>query len=99
VRNVWQGRYVRTDGTAVEGTGLRAVVEELDADLAAQISTSIDEALAASQAIPVPFDLAIAPGNAEGNAAVQATIDSLRETEMLLTQVFVELGFTVPEPE
>lgn len=99
VRNVWQGRYVRTDGTTIEGTGLRAVVEELDADLAAQISTSIDEALAAAQAMPVPFDLAIAPGNAEGNAAVQATIDALRETEMLLTQVFVELGFTVPEPE
>lgn len=99
VQNVWRGRYVRVDGSVVEGTGLSAVVAELDADLAARIGASIDEALAAANAIPVPFDLAISPGNAEGNAAVQATIDALRDTEMALTEVFVELGFTVPEPE
>ncbi|MCA9616895.1 MAG: iron-regulated protein [Sandaracinus sp.] len=99
VRNVWMGRYVRTDGSVVEGTGLRAVVEELDATLAAEITASIDAALASAESIPVPFDLAIMPGNTEGNAAVQATIDALRQTEMRLTQVFVELGFTVPAPE
>ena len=99
VQNVWEGAYVRTDGTSVTGTGIEAVVRELDASLADELEARIQTSVDLARALEPPFDLEIQPGNAEGNARVQALIDSLRTQEMLLTQVFVELGFTVPDPE
>lgn len=94
VQNVWLGRY-----GSVSGTGIQAVVRELNPtladDLTARIQTSVDLA----NALQDPFDLEISPGNTEGNARVQALIDSLRTQEMLLSDVFFELGFTVPNPE
>lgn len=99
VQNVWEGAYVRTDGTSVTGTGIEAVVRELDASLADELDARVQTSVDLARALEPPFDLEIQPGNAEGNARVQALIDSLRTQEMLLTQVFVELGFTVPDPE
>ncbi len=75
------------------GEALHRIVDEDELD--ARIQTSVDLAMA----IQAPFDLEIQPGNTDGNARVQALIDSLRTQEMLLSEVFIELGFTVPDPE
>lgn len=93
VRNVWTGSY-----GAVTGVSVRDVVAEVDADLASALDARIDESLALANALPVPFDSAIAPGS-EGRAAVQALVDSLRDQEGLLFQVFEAFGLTVTIPE
>jgi len=94
VQNVWRGSF-----GSVSGTGIRQVVMDVDADLAMRLDAQIDGSVAAAQALQPPFDLEIASGNTEGNARVQALIDSLRTQEMLLTEVFQLFGFTVPDPE
>lgn len=94
VQNVWRGSFGSTDGTGIED-----VVRELDADLADELDARIQTSVDLAMALQPPFDLEIAPGNTEGNARVQALIDSLREQEMLLSEVFIELGFAVPDPE
>ena len=99
VQNVWLGRYRRLDGSMVSGTGVEVVVRELDASLADDLTARIQTSLDLAEALESPFDLEIQPGNAEGNARVQALIDSLRTQEMLLSQVFIDLGFSVPTPE
>ncbi len=94
VRNVWLGQF-----GSVNGTGIKAVVEAADADLAARLDAKINESVSLAMALQPPFDLEIASGNADGNARVQALIDSLRDQEMLLQEVFQHFGFTVPNPE
>ncbi len=94
VQNVWRGSFGSADGTGIED-----VVRELDADLADELDARIQTSVDFAMALQPPFDLEIDPSNTEGNARVQALIDSLRTQEMLLSEVFVELGFAVPDPE
>ena len=99
VLNVWEGSYVRTDGTTVEGTGVRDVVAEVDAELADRLDARIRESLSLAQALQTPYDQEIAPGNADGNARVQALVTSLRDQEEILFEVFEAFGLTVEIPE
>ena len=94
VQNVWKGTF-----GATTGTGIETVVRDLDGDLADELDARIQTSVDLAMALQAPFDLEIQPGNTEGNARVQALIDSLRTQEMLLSEVFIELGFTVPDPE
>jgi putative iron-regulated protein len=98
IANVWSGTYTRTDGSTVSGTGVRDVVAELDADLAARVDDRIDQSLSLANSLVVPFDNEIAASNAEGNERVAALIDSLREQEDVLFEVFSVLGMSVTIP-
>lgn len=99
VKNIWEGRYVRVDGTIVEGTGIDEVVRAQNAELADTIDAQIATAMSAARGIQAPFDHEISAGNAEGNARVQALITALRELELSLSDAFVEFGFSIPNPE
>lgn len=98
VQNVWLGSYTRSDGSLVEGTGIRDIVEAEDAELAASLDAQIQESLDLANALQTPFDQEIVPG-AEGNARVEALVLSLRAQEDLLFEVFelFELSVQIPE--
>ncbi len=98
VQNVWRGRYTRTDGMVVEGVGIRDVVRGVDSDLADRVDARIDLSLSLAEALQPPFDQEIAPGS-PGNARVIALIQSLREQERLLSEVFAAFGLSVQIPE
>ena len=76
IENVWLGRYVRADGSALQGPGLRDLVAAKDAALAEKTTQQIRTSVKAAEAIPAPFDRAIVPGN-PGRAKIEATIQSL----------------------
>lgn len=99
VSNVWHGSTTRTDGSTVSGTGLRDVVAELDADLAARVDDRIAESLSLANALQPPFDQEIDPANDEGNARVAALAESLRLQEDVLFEVFTLLGMSVAVTE
>lgn len=98
VQNVWLGSYTRSDGSLVEGTGIRDIVEAEDAELAASLDAQIQESLDLANALQTPFDQEIVPGS-EGNARVEALVLSLRAQEDLLFEVFelFELSVQIPE--
>ena len=96
--NVWHGVYKRTDESTVSGTSIKEIVAEFDADLAARVTDQIDTSLELANAMPVPFDQAISEGNVDGNNAVQALVQSLRDQEGLLQDVFDTLGLSVEIP-
>ena len=98
VQNVWLGRYVRTDGSVVEGTSLKSVVAARDTALADRLDAQIADSLSLANAMQVPFDQEIAPGS-DGNARVLALVESLRAQEQVLFEVFDLFGLSVEIPE
>jgi len=83
MRNVYTGRYVRIDGSVVEGPSLQDVVAERDPDLAANLRADLNETMIALGAIKstaeagMAYDQMLAAGNAEGEALIQSAIDAL----------------------
>ena len=76
IENVWLGRYVRADGSTLQGASLRDLVNAKDAALAEKTSKQIRSSVEAAEAIPAPFDRAIIAGSA-GRPKIEATIKSL----------------------
>lgn len=99
VKNVWDGQYTSSTGETISGTGVHALIDELDPELAGRLDARIQSSVDLANALVPPFDQEIAPGNVEGNARVQALIDSLRDQEDLLFEVFTALGLSVTLPE
>lgn len=83
IQNVWLGQYQRRDGSQLKGPGLRNLVAAKDAALADKTTAQIGASVAAAQAIPAPFDQAIAQG-APGRPAIEKTVASLVEQSKLL---------------
>jgi putative iron-regulated protein len=76
IENVWLGRFVRADGSTLQGPGLRDLVAAKNAALAEKTTKQIRTSVEAAEAIPAPFDRAIAVGSA-GRPKIEATIQSL----------------------
>ncbi|MHA3977531.1 imelysin family protein [Halovulum sp. GXIMD14794] len=83
MRNVYTGRYVRIDGSVIEGPSLQEVVAERDPELAANLRADLNETMIALGAIKstaeagMAYDQMLAAGNAEGEALIQSAIDAL----------------------
>lgn len=95
IKNVWLGRYERLDGTKVKGASVRDVVEAVDAELAEEINTQINESFELANALHVPFDREIAPDNDAGNQRVSALVSALHEVDHSLEGAYEELGLVV----
>ena len=83
MHNVYSGRYVRIDGSVVEGPSLQDVVAGKDPALAAALLADMDATTIALAGIKAAaeagtaYDQMLAPGNAAGEALVQTAIDAL----------------------
>jgi putative iron-regulated protein len=83
VQNVYLGKYVRTDGSVVEGPSLSDVIAAKDAALDTEIKALLGDTVAKMNVMAdraeagEAYDQQIGEGNAEGNAVVQAAIDGL----------------------
>jgi putative iron-regulated protein len=83
VQNVYLGKYVRVDGTVVEGPSLSDVIAARDGALDSEIKALLDDTVARMNVMAdraeagEAYDQQIGEGNAEGNAVVQAAIDGL----------------------
>jgi putative iron-regulated protein len=95
IRNVWWGRYLASDGRAIEGPSLRALVAARSADLATATSADLDATLALAEALHPPFDQEIRGGDeAPGRRRVRAVIDALKRQTADLTASAEALGIT-----
>jgi putative iron-regulated protein len=95
IENVWLGRYLRSDGTTVQGPSLRDLVGAKDAALAERLSVQMANSVAAAEKIQAPFDQEIlGDKNAPGRARIQATINSLTAQSKLLVDAATAIGIT-----
>jgi putative iron-regulated protein len=93
IQNVWLGQYQRRDGSLLQGPGVRDLVAAKNAALAEKTTAQIAASVQGAEAIPAPFDRAIAKGSA-GRPAIEKTIDSLVEQSRLLVQSASSVGIT-----
>lgn len=83
IQNVYEGRYVRVDGSTLQGPSLRELLAMEDPALADELGRDIEASVTAlrvmfeSQLAGKAYDQLIAEGDTEGNALVQAGIDAL----------------------
>jgi putative iron-regulated protein len=84
MKNVYTGTYRRVDGSLIEGPSVSELVVAADKAVDEALRTTLDDTLARMQVLVdsaekdgVAYDQLIASGNAEGNAKVQAAIDTL----------------------
>ncbi len=83
IRNVYVGRYVRTDGSVVEGPSVSDLVQARAPDVNAELVARLDATMEAMAAMKrrgetaEAYDQMIGEGNEAGNQVVQSAIDAL----------------------
>jgi putative iron-regulated protein len=98
IRNVYLGRYQRSDGSVLEGPSLSDLVKARDAALDAEMRARLDASLGALDRIRQraaageSYDQLIGAGNTQGNAIVQAAIDALVAQTRSIERVVQVLG-------
>lgn len=100
IQNVWLGQFTRRDGSKLEGPGVRDLVAAKNPALAEKTTAQIASSVQGAEAIPAPFDRAIAKG-AAGRPAIEKTIASLVAQSKLLVESASAVGIarlTLVEP-
>lgn len=83
MRNVYTGHYRRIDGSVVSGPSIGDLVGAADPTVHADLSAKLEETLAAMAVMRAraesieAYDQMLGEGNEEGNAVIQAVIDTL----------------------
>ncbi|MEM7529881.1 MAG: imelysin family protein [Pseudomonadota bacterium] len=83
IRNVYTGRYVRIDGSIVEGPSVSDLVAAAAPDTDAEMRTALDRSVQALGDIKIAaeagmsYDMMLARDNKAGEALVQNAVDSL----------------------
>ena len=83
IRNVYLGRYVRTDGSLVEGPSVSALVAAADPGVDADLRAKLDDTVMKLLAIKVTaeggtaYDQMLAGDNAAGEALVMGAVEAL----------------------
>ena len=79
IENVVRGRYVRADGTRIEGPGIVELLSHLEPPLAVKLGDQAAATIAVARLVPDPFDRAILGADAApGRVVVQKLIAAFR---------------------
>ncbi len=98
MRNVYLGRYVRIDGSVVEGPSVSDLVREADPGIDADVRQSLGATMMALGEIKTAgeagtrYDQLIAAGNDAGNALVGGAIDALVAQTRSIERAVTALG-------
>jgi putative iron-regulated protein len=99
---VWDGRYERTDGKAVEGPSVADVAAakapEAKAAVDARMAETLDRLKAVKDAADggkMAYDQMLAADNPEGNAMLQAVVDALVAQTRAIEQVVAALDLKI----
>ena len=100
IRNVYLGRYVRTDGRVVQGPSIGDLVKAKAPEAHDRMVMHLDATMVAMTAIVraaedgEAYDQMIGEGNKAGNARVQAAVDALTAQTRAIEKVVAALGLS-----
>ncbi len=98
IQNVWNGSYKTEAGETLSGKGIKDIVEDYDAELAAKIDALIEDSVTAAEELPVPFDNGSALDNTEGRKKIEDLVEALQDVGKELAGVITDLDLgEVPE--
>jgi putative iron-regulated protein len=98
VQGAYLGRYVRPDGSVIEGPSLADLVAATDPALDAEMRARLDTTMAALGAIKAAaeggfaYDMMLAQGNAEGEALIMAGVNGLIDQTRSIERIVAALG-------
>lgn len=95
IRNVYLGKYVRIDGSVVEGKGLSDLITAIDAPFNSTVLAAIYDADVKVNAIHGPFDNEIVSTNTAGRIRVQNAIDALHAEAAKYKAAGTKLGMII----
>lgn len=93
IQNVYLGRYVRTNGQTVSGTGIKDVLAVIASSEADALEVAIADSRTKCEAIPVPFDQQIM--NGDPGDKVATAVAALKNTGDLISAAASRLGLTI----
>jgi putative iron-regulated protein len=98
IRNVYEGKYVRLDGSVVEGPSVSDLIKArnpaVDAKVRAAIATTMErmsEMKKRAETVEA-YDQMIGEDNSEGNAVIQSVIDALAAQARAFEEAIAVLG-------
>jgi putative iron-regulated protein len=98
VQNIYLGRYLRADGTLIEGPSLSGLVAETDPGLDTEMRAKLETTMSALSAIKTAaeggfaYDMMLEQGNAEGEALVMGGVNSLIDQTRTIERIVTALG-------
>ena len=98
MQNIYLGRYVRIDGSVVEGASLSNLVAASDAALDAEMLGKLTVTMDALGAIKtaaeggMAYDMMLAQGNAEGEALIMGGVNGLIDQTKTVERIVSALG-------
>lgn len=98
VRNVYEGRYVRIDGSVVEGPSVSDLVAEADPEVDAGLRARLDATMQALGEIKtvaeagMAYDRMLGRGNAAGEALVMGGVEALIAQTRAIERAVAALG-------
>ncbi|MDD8024397.1 MAG: imelysin family protein [Paracoccaceae bacterium] len=98
IRNIYEGRYTRTDGTVVAGPSLSDLVKAADPAVDAQLRSELDASVAALAEMKaaaeggMAFDQMLAMGNDRGAAIINKAVDALVVQTRSIERAVAALG-------
>ena len=105
IRNVYEGRYKRVDGSVVEGPSIAELVKQEDPAVAEELAAKLDATHAAFTELKKrgetveAYDQMIGEGNDEGNTVVQTAIDALIDQTKSIERAVAALDLEALEVE
>lgn len=95
IYNLYTGSYRKTDGSWVSGTGIKDLINEVDATTASALDTEAENAIFLAEAIPAPFDYNLKQETVTGDGPIMQAVKSLQAQGDLLATTASKLGLTV----
>ncbi|ETX29577.1 imelysin family protein [Roseivivax isoporae] len=98
IHNVYNGRYVRIDGSMVEGESLSDLVAEADPEVDAALSSDLDRSVLALARIKTAaeagfaYDQMLARGSDAGEALIMGAVDALVAQTRSIERAVTALG-------
>ena len=75
IQNVYLGRYVKADGTVIDGVGFNDLIKSVKPELETSLTQKIQEGIDAANALQNPFDQEFLDSNPAGRARIKKCID------------------------
>ncbi|OSP55929.1 imelysin family protein [Pseudoruegeria sp. SK021] len=98
IQSAYLGRYVRPDGSVIEGPSLADLTAEVDPALDAEMQSKLEATMSAMSDLKAAadggfsYDMMLEQGNAEGEALVMGGVNGLIDQTRTIERIVVALG-------
>lgn len=95
IANVYNGVYVRVNGSQVTGTSLSSLMKKVSPSLDTEMTAMLAKSLVEAKAIPAPFDQSLTKETVTGQGPIMKTVKQLQANGDKIAEIAKAIGFTI----